>query len=91
MGAAPSGVDGQIKTSPILLKDQSSGAPARANVPGVYYIPQSGVAPLLGHMSKHSGAGVLADRWLFAVHMGSSFAATSAEGVSLIDLTGPWR
>lgn len=88
-GAAPSGVDGQVKTSPLLLKDQVAGAPARSIIPGALYIPQTGLSTMYAHMSKHDGAGAHAGRRLLALHLG--VGVSTVGGVALVDLTGPWR
>lgn len=89
LGAAPSVIDGQVKTSAMWLKDQGANNPPRAMIPGVHYIPHSNALVMFAHLSTHNGAGPLLGRRLLAVHVGPQ--ATSATGVVLIDLTGPWR
>lgn len=91
LGAMPSVVDGQIKTSPLFLKDQASGMPPRSNIPGLYYLPQSaGRTALPTPYSRQ----ILADgRSTLVVHTGDSYNSSSGDsvGVVLLDITGPWR
>lgn len=85
-GAAPSVVDGRIRFARMLLRDQV-GVVFRGAVPGVYYIPQSGVASIFGvPLALVDGAN---GRRLAVVHVGSS--PDSVVGAALIDVTGPWR
>ncbi len=89
-GAAPSQLDGQVKHCRMLLKDQVAGSPARAVVPGVRYIPQTGaLAALDAPLALVDGAGDFAGR-KFAVIYTSPFSYGAAPGASLVDLTGPW-
>lgn len=90
LGAAPSLIDGQVKTSIMALKDQGAQNPMRGIIPGVHYIPQTGAVGLFGHLSVHDGSGDLEGRKLLAVHVGTG-TNTPATGVAMIDLTGPWR
>ena len=85
-GAAPSVVDGQIKLSRMLLRDQA-GVIYRGVVPGVYYIPQTAV------LSLFATPGALVERAdgrrLAVLHVGT--ATDYFSGVALVDVTGPWR
>lgn len=90
LGAAPSFIDGQVKTSIMALKDQGAQNPMRGIIPGVHYIPQTGAVGLFSHLSVHDGSGDLEGRKLLAVHVGSG-TNTPATGVAMLDLSGPWR
>lgn len=90
-GAAPSAVDGQIKHCRMLLKDQVADAPARSVIPGVRYIPQTSARTALDSaLALADGAGEFAGR-KFAVIYTSTSGSGTPTGVSLVDLTGPWR
>ncbi len=89
-GAAPSAIDGQVKTAVMGLKDQGAQTPLRSIIPGVHYIPQTGAVSIFGHLSVQDGAGALVGRKLLVVHVGTG-ANTPATGAAMIDLTGPWR
>lgn len=89
-GVAPSAIDGQVKHCRMLLRDQSSGAPVRAVVPGVRYIPQTEARTALDTLfAMYDGTGEFSGRKLAVVHTSSSYSGTSG-GASLVDLTGPW-
>lgn len=90
MGPAPSSVDGQIKTSRRFLKQPGAGASPRAVIPGVYYIPQSGLVSIAAHGDILDGSGPLAGRKLMAIFTAVA-GNTLPTGVYLVDLTGPWR
>ena len=89
-GSAPSTVDGQIKLSRVFLREQAAGSPPRCIVPGVLYVPQSGLTSLLVPTDTLSGAGEWAGRRLLAVGCGIN-ASNVPGGIAFLDLTGPWR
>ena len=86
MGAAPSVVDGAVYLSRVFLREV--GGPPRAIVPGVAYVPQSGLQGFLTWGGIVQGGGEFSGRRLIAVTTGSYSA--SAYGIALIDITGPW-
>ncbi|MDP3324247.1 MAG: hypothetical protein Q8S71_11960 [Hydrogenophaga sp.] len=91
MGAMPSPVDGQIKTSKMFAREPASGA-ARSIVPGVFFIPQSGHASVIVDGDILSGSAELAGRKLLAVaDPGAVSGSFAVQGVYLVDITGPWR
>ena len=90
-GAAPSAIDGQIKHCRMLLKDQVANAPARAVVPGVRYIPQTGARTALDSaLALVDGAGEFAGRKFAVIYTDANSSGSYLPGVSLVDLTGPW-
>lgn len=89
LGAAPSAVDGQVKLSRMFLRETATGAPPRAVIPGVLYVPQSGMAGLVTTGNIQNGAGEWAGRKLLAFGTGVSQGAPT--GAGFIDITGPWR
>lgn len=90
MGAAPSRVDGQIKTSGIFgLESGDATAPPRMVIPGIQFIPQSSVTSVLADGDMLVGSGSLTGRRLLAVSTGN--ANSTVNGRYLIDITGPWR
>lgn len=90
LGAAPSAVDGQIKLSRLFLREQATGSPARAVVPGVLYVPQTGLPSIETPGNIETGTGEWAGRKLLAVGTGRSANSTQT-GIAFIDITGPWR
>lgn len=92
LGDAPSAIDGQIKHCRMLLKDQSVGAPARAVIPGVRYIPQINARTALASaLSLVDGAGEFAGRKFAVLHTSPYAYGIIDPGASLVDLTGPWE
>lgn len=92
LGAAPSAIDGQIKHCQMLLRDQATSEPVRAAVPGVRYIPQSGARAVFETaFALFDGADEFAGRKLAAIYVDATTPNHTSQGVSLIDLTGPWR
>lgn len=87
-GPVPSPVDGLVLMSRMLLT-QADGS-ARAVVPGVWYVPQSGAFNLFSDKGMYLGRGELAGRRLCAVPADTSMYSVGA-GVFFIDVTGPWR
>ena len=90
MGPAPSAVDGQIKLSRMFFREQGASNQPRAIVPGVLYVPQSGLTSLVAGGDIAAGAGDWAGRQLMAVVCGASSQAAPT-GAAFIDITGPWR
>jgi len=88
LGAFPSAIDGQLKYARRFLCE-ADNAP-RADVPAVLYIPQSGVNAHIAPRDKIPASGQMAGRTLLAVGVGTN-AYTTAQGIVLVDITGPWR
>jgi len=93
-----SDVDGRLVISRRflpLLSANAGGAP-RADLPGIYSIPQSGAYGLLTNGDTLDGSEELAGRTLLVVN---TLAATNPNtapstfntGAALFDITGPWR
>lgn len=89
LGVAPSQVDGQIKPSRMFIRE-SGVMPPRCVIPGVYYIPQTGLVAAVNDGDFLTPAGDLAGHKLIvvsdAVNPGSSPAGRYA-----VDVTGGWR
>jgi hypothetical protein len=90
LGALPSAVDGQVKTSRVFLKQQAAGSPPRVVVPGIRYVPQSNANAVLNSGDFLNGSDELAGRRLMVLHTGTGYNQ-SASGAYLMDITGPWR
>lgn len=90
LGSIPSVVDGKVRPSRLFLKEQASGSPARAEVPGVLFLPHSGATSLFSDGDVLSGAGALAGRRLVCVPTGGNYSIPPG-GYYLVDITGPWR
>jgi hypothetical protein len=92
LGALPSSVDGQVKTSAVFVRADDGSAPPRALVPGFLHIPQTGAYGPLQTGDKLEGSGPLSGRRLLVLpNIGNGSAAATPQGVYLIDITGPWR
>ncbi|QIL81809.1 hypothetical protein G7047_19220 [Diaphorobacter sp. HDW4A] len=89
-GAAPSSVNGRILFSEVFLREAFSSAPPRAVIPGVRYIPHSGVASIAALGDFFPGSDAYAGRKFFAVAHSDS-TGSSVGGVGAIDISGPWR
>lgn len=95
-GAFPNRVDGALYTLKKRVSAGSNVGEPRADVPGLYHIPQSGVWDSIRSGDKVPGTGTLAGRNLMGVH-GSAGAGLNSSSTStnttvlLVDVTGPWR
>ena len=90
LGAFPSSVDGELKMSRKFIDSASNRTP-RANVPGLLFVPQAGVASLISARNTLGGSGEFAGRVLIAMPSGSGYIYQAADGLYLVDITGPWR
>ncbi|MFT4243564.1 MAG: hypothetical protein QM569_14925 [Acidovorax sp.] len=99
LGAFPSFVDGELKMSRRFFNtaiNTVAGA-VRAELPGLYHVPQSLAADTLLQMAVLTGSGDVAGRNFMVLNgamQGTTTATATASGnagVSLIDITGPWR
>lgn len=87
LGAAPSKYDGQLKLSEVVLTDTSGDATPRVLVPGLRYIPQSGVMTFVKQGDIFKGAD---GRNFVAIEWCADYTS-SVSGVYALDITGPWR
>ena len=92
-GAGISVVDGRILMSRVVVNETNTpNAAPRAEVPGLYYVPHSGI---LGNGVAHgdliAGTGDLSGRLLMVVPAGSAASNAAANGCYFVDVTGPWR
>lgn len=93
LGVFPSRIDGALKFSKRYLHAGDGGTP-RADVPGLLHIPQSGVLATISPRSILEGSGTLINRRLLALGAVSASVmgtTVNATGISLVDITGPWR
>lgn len=90
LGAAPSNVDGKIYLSKLYLRPAVGTEGPRAIVPGVAFVPQTGLAAFVAPHDKMAGAGDWAGHTLLAVGVGAS-ASSVPTGIAFLDITGPWR
>lgn len=92
-GNAPSAIDGRLVHGRMLIKDAAAGAPIRAIIPGVRYIPQKGAGALYAndpYVVVPAGAS-LPGRNLAAVPVKHHVMSGSDQGLCFVDVTGPWR
>ena len=90
LGAFPSSIDGEMKTSRRYV-DSGDGATPRANIPGIFHIPQSGLNLSVAPRDTFDGTGDNAGRILYAVGGYSGSMSSPPTGIYLVDITGPWR
>lgn len=92
-GTGISVVDGRILMSRVVVSEGNNASAApRAEVPGLYYIPHTGIFGLgVADGDLLSGAGDLSGRSLMVVAAGNAAANAASNGFYLVDVTGPWR
>lgn len=95
LGAAPSAIDGKVRTSAVLLTPSSADTTPRGDWPGAAYIPQSGLSQIAQRGDRLlPTTGALAGRKLYVVQppTATNDTQTTAAGLrGAIDITGPWR
>ncbi len=94
LGAYPSAVDGRLILSRRFVSVGAADGTPRAEVPGLFHVPQSVAAAAFGRMDRVQCGGDLAGRDLLAVRTLDGYyeyPMQGANGVSFIDVTGPWR
>ena len=92
LGDFPSEVDGGLRLSPRFLA--VPGRAPRCDLPGLYSVPQSKAVNTFKRGDIIPGTGALAGRKLLILNPSTAQAAAPTElsaGVSLVDITGPWR
>ena len=92
-GAFPNPITGELLLSKRYLA-AGTNQPQRAEVPGVYTVPQSGLLSFFNTGNTVAAAGTLKGRNLFAVtvyDMSAALLIGQPNGVVFIDQTGPWR
>ena len=90
LGSFPSPVDGRLMFSERFLRSDSDAAP-RAVVPGLLHVPQNGVLQSAVQPRDFvEGSGPLAGRVIVAV-ANSTYVYNGRQGMSFVDITGPWR
>lgn len=90
LGIAPSGVGGKIFLARLFARSQTADEGPRAYVPGVAYVPQSGLSTLISAHDTMLGSGEWGGRTLLAIGAGQN-TNVAPVGISYIDITGPWR
>lgn len=90
LGAFPSSVDGELKYCRRFVSTGANSYTPRAEIPGVLHVPQTGVASLIQDGDRLQGSGNMAGRMLLAISAHHSLDQGST-GISLLDITGPWR
>lgn len=92
MGSVASAPNGRLMYSRRYITLGGDLAP-RAEIPGVLYIPQSGALVYMSPGDVITGSGQLQGRLLLAVgnRPANSSVSSVATGVTLLDISGPWR
>lgn len=91
LGACPSSVDGQLKLSRRWLASSASNRTPRAHVPGLLHVPQSDALAAIGDGTVIDGTGEWAGRLLLALSTDITSYSGAAQGLSVVDISGPWR
>lgn len=90
-GVFPAPADGALRLSRIQSTEganNGAGALLRGEMPGIYYVPQTGVSSSF----QRGDTVVMGPKLLYAVYVGTSSTDTSAAGGrGFFDITGPWR
>ena len=80
--------DGSLRLSRMYVGEGTSNQiTPRAEVPGVWYLPNNNASSLLPRGTIVQGAD---GRKLLAIVTGAGISSTQ-RGAALIDITGPWR
>ena len=93
LGALSDAVDGQLQLSARYLALSTTNNAPRVYVPGVYTCPQTGALAAFPRASVVDGSDILSGHRLIAVSHSSWLGNYQAvpNGVSFVDITGPWR
>lgn len=94
LGAFPSTIDGGLRLSKKWLGTASTGVPPRCELPGLYHVPMSAAFDTFKTRDIVPGTGSLTGRKLLVLNPSMAYTGVpnaAATGVSLIDITGPWR
>jgi hypothetical protein len=89
LGPFPNTMTGELYFSRRFIAS-ATGASPRADLPGLYTVPQSGLLGYFNTGSTVAAGGTLLGRNLFALRAAYSWNVTPY-GVVFIDQTGPWR
>lgn len=92
LGEFPSEVDGSLRPSNRFLA--VPGRAPRCDLPGLYSVAQFNTFNTFKRGDIIPGTGALAGRKLLVLNPGTSFSSprgSDSTGVSLVDITGPWR
>jgi hypothetical protein len=90
-GAFPSPVNGRLLMSRQRIHTAYNSSIARAYLPGVFFLPQSGVAAYFDIGSVTPAGGGLSGRKVMMIGASTSGASQSAPNLIAVDITGPWR
>lgn len=94
LGAFPSIIDGGLRLSKKWLGTAAAGVPPRCELPGLYHVPMSAAFDTFKTRDVVPGTGSLTGRKLLALNPSTAYTGTpvaASTGVSLVDITGPWR
>lgn len=96
MGSFPSRIDGKLRVSRRYLRSFDALYPEpRCEVPGIFTVPQNAVSGQINHRDIVPATGDLAGRKLLALTVGTSYSydptVSGTTGITLVDITGPWR
>lgn len=90
LGAFPNPVDGSLMLSRRFWATGTT-SPNRFDIPGMYHVPQSGLASVFSSYDKVPGSDDLLGRRLLFVPLHQTNPSSSPTGGSFVDVTGPWR
>lgn len=92
-GDASKTADGQLVFSPVHIYEGAGDSKysPRADFPGLYHLPYFQASGVYSNRQVFDGAGALAGRKLLAVRAGSGNLAGAVNGITVFDITGPWR
>lgn len=98
LGSFPCPVSGELKFTRRYFNTVQSGSTGavRAELPGLYAVPQAAVADTFKLFAIQPGTGSLAGRNLMAINttitsLSSAVTSSGNAGCAFVDITGPWR
>jgi hypothetical protein len=90
-GTFPSAVDGGLRLSKKFFAININ-QPPRSELAGLYHVPMSNMSAAFGLRDVISGTGTMAGRKLMALLPTNSPTSNgTSNGISFVDITGPWR
>ncbi|ABM37553.1 hypothetical protein [Polaromonas naphthalenivorans] len=91
-GNFPSAVDGGLRLCRKFFCTTINSTPPRSDLPGLYHVPVGQTSGSFALRDIVPGTGALAGRKLLALRpTNSPSSGGNSDGLSLVDITGPWR
>ena len=92
-GAASATADGRLVFSTVHIYEAAGSTKysPRADWPGLYHLPYFQAATVLGNKEVFDGSGALVGRKLLAIRGSALNVTSTVNGITVFDISGPWR